>query len=220
MKKINLKKLSVVAILCAIAYVSVFLFKFKVSFLTFDLKDAVLAVTAFLYGPIYAVCSAAIVSFLEFLTVSDTGVYGLIMNFLSSAVFALCCGLLYKFKRSLGGAILATITAVFAMTAIMLVANLFVTPFYMGVSRSEVVKLIPSLLLPFNIIKGVFNASVTMLIYKPITTALRKAKILEGNSAKINTSKTTLLSAISAILILISLFVIFVLLNGSFSFFK
>ncbi len=220
MKKVNLKKISVVAILCAIAYVSVFLFKFKVSFLTFDLKDAVLAVTAFLYGPIYSVFSSAIVSFLEFLTVSDTGVYGLIMNFLSSAVFALCCGALYKFKRSLGGAILATVTAVFAMTAIMLVANLFVTPFYMGVARSDVIKMIPPLLLPFNVIKGVFNASVTMLIYKPITTALRKAKILESNNAKINISKFTLLSVISALLILISLFIIFVLLNGSFSFLK
>lgn len=220
MKKVNLKKISVVGILCAIAYISIFLFKFKVSFLTFDLKDAVLAVTAFLYGPVYAVCSSAIVSFLEFLTVSDTGVYGFIMNFLSSAIFALCCGVLYKFKRSLGGAVLATITAVFSMTAIMLIANLFVTPIYMGVARADVVKMIPTLLLPFNVIKGVFNASVTMLIYKPITTALRKAKILENNNAKLNINKFTLLSVVSAVLILISLFVIFVLLDGSFSFFK
>lgn len=220
MKKVNLKKISVVGILCAIAYISIFLFKFKVSFLTFDLKDAVLAVTAFLYGPVYAVCSSAIVSFLEFLTVSDTGVYGFIMNFLSSAIFALCCGVLYKFKRSLGGAVLATITAVFSMTAIMLIANLFVTPIYMGVARADVVKMIPTLLLPFNVIKGVFNASVTMFIYKPITTALRKAKILENNNAKLNINKFTLLSVVSAVLILISLFVIFVLLDGSFSFFK
>ena len=98
--KVNLKKISVVAILCAIGYISVFLFKFKVSFLTFDFKDAVLAVTAFLYGPLYALCSTLIVTVLEFLTVSDTGIYGLIMNFLSSSAFVLCCGLLYRFKRS------------------------------------------------------------------------------------------------------------------------
>ena len=216
--KVNLKKISVVAILCAIGSISVFLFKFKVSFLTFDFKDAVLAVTAFLYGPLYALCSTLIVTVLEFLTVSDTGIYGLIMNFLSSAAFVLCCGLLYRFKRSLKGAVLATVTAVFAMTAVMLVANLFITPFYMGVERSDVASMIPTLLLPFNIIKGIFNASVTMIIYKPITMALRKAGFLEKAAAKTDMGKFTLLTMISIILILIALFVIFVLLNGSFSF--
>ena len=51
-KKNSLKKLSVIGMLTAVAYLCVFLFKFKVGFLTFDIKDAFLAIIAFLYGPL------------------------------------------------------------------------------------------------------------------------------------------------------------------------
>ena len=86
-EKNNLKKISVTAMLCALAYICMFVFKFKVGFLTFDLKDAVLTVIAFLYGPIYGVVSSILVALIEFVSVSDTGFYGLVMNALSSAVF-------------------------------------------------------------------------------------------------------------------------------------
>ena len=71
--KNNLKKISVVAMLCALAYLCMFLFKFKISFLTFDFKDAFLAITAFLYGPLYASVSAILVAFLEFIRAPKTG---------------------------------------------------------------------------------------------------------------------------------------------------
>ena len=100
-RKKELKKLSVVAMLCAVAYLCMFLFKFKISFLTFDFKDAFLAIISFLYGPVYSVASAVIVAFFEFLSVSDTGIYGFLMNAISSAAFAGACGLLYKYKLRL-----------------------------------------------------------------------------------------------------------------------
>ena len=76
-----------VAMFAAIAYVCVFVFRFKVSFLTLDVKDAVMAVGALALGPVAGILIASVVALLEFITVSDTGVYGLIMNFLSSASF-------------------------------------------------------------------------------------------------------------------------------------
>ena len=65
MQKTNLKKISVAAMLCAVAYLCMFMFKFKVSFLTFDFKDAILCITAFLFGPLYGVASAVVVAFAE-----------------------------------------------------------------------------------------------------------------------------------------------------------
>jgi hypothetical protein len=38
--------------------------------------------------------------------------------------------------------------------------------------------LIPTLLLPFNIAKALLNSAVTMLLYKPISLALRHARLL------------------------------------------
>lgn len=216
-KKVDLKKLSVTAMLCAVAYLCMFVFKFKVGFLTFDFKDAILTVIAFLYGPVYGVASSVLVAAIEFLSVSDTGVYGFIMNALSSAVFTATCGIIYKYRRTLLGAVLGSISAVLAMTAVMLVANIFITPFYMGVARDEVAAMIPTLLLPFNLIKGVVNAAITMIIYKPITSALKKAKLTVGSSEqKTNLKKFIPLSICALVLLVIAVLVILFVLHGEF----
>ncbi|MBR5011605.1 MAG: ECF transporter S component [Clostridia bacterium] len=216
--KDNIKKISVIGMLCAVAYLCMFLFKFKISFLTFDLKDAFLAIIAFLYGPLYSIVSAILVAVLEFLSVSDTGIYGLIMNALSSAAFAGTCGAFYKYKRTFNGAVTGAIAAVLVMTAIMLVANWFITPYYMGVARGQVAAMIPTLLLPFNLIKGVVNMGLTLIIYKPVTAAFKKTGLITvGNYT--NKKKFTVLSIISAILIILCILFIFVLFDGEFQLF-
>ena len=219
-KTIKLKKLTVTAMLTAIAFLCVMLFKFEVLFLTFDLKDAVLAVIAFLYGPLYGVISAISVAFLEFISFSDTGIYGLIMNALSSVTFSFICGIIYKYRRTLLGAVLGTVTAVFAMTAVMLVANIFITPYYMHVESKEVIALIPTLFLPFNLIKGVVNAASTMIIYKPITTALKKVGLSAKDSHYTDVKKFVVLSVISAVIAIVAILMILYVLHGDFSFGK
>ena len=51
----------------------------------------------------------------------------------------------------------------------------------MGVSRAEVIALIPSLFLPFTLLKAVMNSAVIMILYKPISVALKAAKVLPKN---------------------------------------
>lgn len=219
-KKTNLKKVTLAALFCAVAYLCMFLFRFKVSFLTFDFKDAILAVSAFLCGPLYAVGCAVTVALVEFISVSDTGVYGLIMNALSSSVFALVCGLFYKYRRTLSGAVTGSILAVISMVAVMMVANIFITPYYMGAERSQVVAMIPTLLLPFNLIKGIVNGAVTMIIYKPITSALRRAGLIPKANVETDKKKFIWVTVVSlAVLILAVVMIIFVL-GGNFSFGK
>ena len=215
-RKTNLKKLSVTAMLCALAYICMFVFKFKVSFLTFDFKDAILTVIAFLYGPIYAIVSSFLVAGIEFLSISDTGVYGFIMNALSSAVFTASCGVIYKYRRTLTGAVFGSVAAVLSMTAVMLVANIFITPFYMGVARSDVAAMIPSLLLPFNLVKGVVNAAITMIIYKPITTALKKVGLSNNATAKTDLKKFVPLAVVALVLLAIAVAVVLFALDGHF----
>ncbi len=215
------KKLVVSAMFCAMAYVAMFVFRFKVSFLTFDFKDVFISILSLLYGPVYGVMSAAVVALLELVTVSDTGWYGLVMNFLSSGTFALAIGLVYKYKRTFYGAILAVVTGVVSMVTVMMLANLFITPFYMGVVRTAVINLIPSLLLPFNLCKGVMNAAVMLLLYKPIVSLLRKTKLVRtGNSQYGADMKTVLMMIFSVLFIILSLVVIFIVLDGNYDFFR
>lgn len=221
MQKNNVKKISVTALFCAIAFLMTFVFRFKVGFLTFDLKDAVISVISLLYGPIYGVASAGVVAVLELLSVSDTGLYGLIMNFISSATFAIACGSVYKFKRSFSGAIIAVVVSVISVTAVMMVANIFITPYYMGVEKAEVIALIPTMLFPFNLCKSIVNAASLLIIYKPITNALKKTGLVSANKTSYKFSKkSVILFVVSlAVLALAVCFIIFKM-GGSFTFLK
>ena len=50
----------------------------------------------------------------------------------------------------------------------------------MGYSRAEIVGLLLRAFLPFNVIKGGLNAAITMLLYKPVVTALRQSGLIEA----------------------------------------
>lgn len=221
MKKTDLKKLSVASMLTAVAFLCTFVFRFKVAFLTFDFKDAVISIISLLYGPLYGIASAGIVAFFEMLSMSDTGIYGMVMNFLSSGTFALTCGIIYKYKRSFTGAIIAVVSSVISVTTVMMVANIFITPHYLGATATEVIAYIPTLLLPFNLAKSIVNASVVLIIYKPVTNALRRIGLIKKSEQEGRriTIKTVVLMIVS--LAVLSLAIAFIIkMGGSFELFR
>ena len=215
----KIKAIAVTGMITAAAFLITFVFRFKVSFLTFDFKDSLIALSSLMYGPFYGVSSALIVSVLEFLTVSDTGVYGLIMNFLASATFSFVCGLIYHQKRTLSGAVLALVLSVVSVNLVMITANIFITPFYMGVPRSAVISMILPLLLPFNLAKTIMNAASSLLLYKPVTSALKSMKILEKESGKRNSLRSVVLATVSVLIIVLTILFLTLHLHGVFQVF-
>ena len=217
----HIKKICAVALFCALAYIVSFCFPIKVQFLTFDAKDSIIAIGGMFFGPVAALLMSIIIPVLEFLTLSDTGLYGLIMNFLSSAAFSVTAALVYKYKRKMIGAVIGLTSGVLAMIIIMMIANIFITPFYMGVSREMVVGLIPSLLLPFNATKSVLNAALVLLLYKPFTTALKATSLVPKGThdKKMSPVYTIITAAVAVILLAAAIIVYFTVLGGSFSFF-
>ena len=208
-------KLVAMAVFIAIAYISSLILPIKVGFLTLDIKDAFITIGALYLGPISGVAVSLIVSVLETVMGSDTGFYGLIMNFFGSAAFAVVASLIYNKRKNLANAIVSLALSTICMTAVMLVCNLIFTPLYMGAPIKAVLEMIPTTLLPFNIIKGILNSAIVMLLYKPITSALRKTRLgnIKRETAKVN--KYTVVVTLCAIAVLIaSLVVIFVGLDG------
>ena len=175
------KKLTTLALLCAISYGVMLLSKMLppiVLFLQYDPKDVMITLGGFIYGPASAAVIALVVAFIEFITVSDTGVIGLLMNVISSCAFACTASTIYKYRRTLGGAVAGLISGVLFTTAVMLLWNYFITPIYIGMPRQAVAALLLPAFLPFNLLKGGINASLMLLIYKPVATALRRAKLI------------------------------------------
>lgn len=192
-----------------------------VGFLSLDVKDAVIAIAAFIYGPVSGVIIAFLAAFIEFLTFgSDTVWYGLIMNFSSSAVFTLTASLIYRKMRTINGAIIAFFAAVVTTTGVMLLLNNFVTPIYLteilGMPKVEatqmVIDLLPKVLLPFNFAKSLLSASVSIMFYKPVLAALSKAKIIKTKSASLSFNKNTkIILAIGSVALIISVIIFLVL---------
>ena len=215
------RRLVALALFAALAYACTFLLHIKVMFLTFDAKDAVMAVAGMLFGPGAAMILSLLVPTLELITIgSDTGLYGFIMNVASSMAFSITASVIYKYRKTLGGALLSLGTAVMSVTAVMMVMNLLVTPFFMGTTVAEVVGLIPTLLLPFNLTKALLNAAVVLVLYKPIVTALRRTRLVQGMmDEKVSyrfDRRTVLMLSLGVALMLLSVLLFILVLGGNF----
>ena len=226
-KNINFRRYVALAMFTALAYASLFVLRIGGigGFLTFDVKDAIIASAAMMFGPQYGVLISLIVAFIEMISVSGTGPWGALMNFCGSAVFAAVGSLIYRYmpriKRRMTGAVVGLLASVLSMTVVMLLLNLIITPIYMNVSLDVVKGLIFPLLLPFNLVKALLNAAVVLVIYKPVSTALKNIRALDGGAEKLSFNKKTLALTVAAAVVIVGcvLFLVFAL-NGQFEWIK
>ena len=218
-------KLVAIAMFSALAFVTTALcgyFPKVAGFLSLELKDSIIVICSLIFGPLSGLFIAILVPIIESFTISITGWYGLLMNVLSSATFVLVTGLIYRYKRTLYGAVVGLVAGVFSVTAVMLLANLLITPLYLtmiGVPTTvgDVAKMIPTILLPFNFIKATLNGSVVLLLYKPISSAMRKSGFLpkkenQGRDTR-NKIRSFWITLIALTVIIVSFLIIFLVLT-------
>lgn len=176
------KKLTTTGMLCALAYAAVVVGRIPiVLFLKYDPKDVIIVIGGLIFGPLTALTVTVIVSVVQMFTISGTGILGCIMNIISSCSFACTAAFVYKRKHKLSGAILGLFLGVGCQAAVMMLWNYLITPIYMGYPREAVVELLLPAFLPFNLIKGGLNAAITMILYKPVVTVLRRSDLIESN---------------------------------------
>lgn len=214
----KMKKMAVVAIFCALAYASIFVFKIEVPPipLRFDIKDAIITICGLLFGPASTLAGSLVVAIIEIPT-SSTGLYGFLMNFISSAAFSCTAALVYKHLRDLWGAIIGLLSAVCTMTVTMILFNIIITPVFMKVDSGVVISMIPTLFLPFNATKAVFNAALVLFLYKPVSTALKAAKVIkmpEVDNKRPALVQTLLTTAMGIALVAVSVIVFLLVLGG------
>ena len=205
MKRYDTKRIVTLGLMAALAFAAVALIRIPaVSFLSYEPKDVLLAITGFLFGPIDALLVTVVVSFVEMVTISTTGPIGLLMNVISSCSFICVAAAVYQKQRTLKSAVMGLVIGVFVMTAVMILWNYLITPIYQGVPRQVVADMLVPVFLPFNLVKGTLNAALTMLLYKPVVETLRKARLApQSNSAGSHTGK----AAIKPSVVVVSLFV-------------
>ena len=171
-------RLAKMGMLVAISIVLVYFVHFPifpaVAFLEYDPADIPIIIGTFAFGPLAGIVLTVLTSIIQGVTVSAaSGVYGIIMHIIATGTLVLVAGLIYKFNKTRKGAVIALVCGVIAWTLVMIVANLFITPLFMGVPRAVVWDLMP-FIAGFNLIKAGINAAITFLLYKRISGFLHR----------------------------------------------
>ena len=219
----RIKAIVLVAMFSALAFVTTVVCSYiprVAGFLSLEFKDAVIVLCSLILGPMSGLLIAILVPVFESFTISTTMWYGLVMNILSSATFVLVTGTIYKYKRTFYGAIVGLLAGVFSVTAVMLLANLVITPLYLGIDAGDILRnYIPTILLPFNLIKALMNAAIVLIFYKPLSNILKRIGVIESAPAGVtNNTKSKIrylvVTAISMVIIVVSLIIIYFVLNS------
>ncbi len=205
----RLRRMCVMAMLCAMAFAAVAVVRIPVvAFLKYEPKDVLLVIGGFLFGPLAGGIMATLVALIELVTVSDTGLIGCAMNILSSCLFVCTAAGIYQRRKTLAGAVVGLILGSLITTGAMLLWNYLITPLYMGIPRDAVADMLPTVFLPFNLLKTALNSTLAVLLYKSVVNSLRAARLLPPNE---HTPKATRHTAwLIALFVLVTL--VFVLL--------
>ena len=155
--------------------------------------------------------------------------------------------------RTLGHGVdvVALVAGVFSVTAVMILANLLITPLYLtfigksvgvgevlkaiftasknaanGASGTQseilnnsntVIKMIPTILLPFNFTKATLNGAIVLLLYKPLSNVLKATRLIEHELGDSKENKfnyrSLIVTLIAIVIIVVALCVIFFVLK-------
>ncbi len=210
--RISIRKLSVAAMLSAVAFVLMFL-EFPIPalippFIKMDFSDLPALLGAFALGPVYGIVIELVKNLLHILIkgTSSAGI-GELFNFICGAAFAFVAGLIYLVRKPKGGsnltkqeirrkgrgaAILSSVVGALVMALLSVPLNYFlVYPAYVvcyGMPMDAILSMYHEILpsagslftclvifnLPFTFIKGILDALICFLIYKPLSPLLHK----------------------------------------------
>lgn len=192
-KKSDLRKITVTAIMSAIAAILQFIeisIPIIPSFVKLDFSDLPALITSFAIGPWYGVTVELLKNLLHLPFGSSAGV-GEMCNFLLGAIFCLTAGLIYKRHKTRKGAAAGAVLGALLMALFSLPMNYFIVyPAYVvlyGMPMDAIVGMYSEILpgtdslakalcifnLPFTFLKGIANAIICFLIYKPLSPVIK-----------------------------------------------
>ena len=173
--KWDTRTLVTMALLAAIAILLSFL-EFPifaaVPFLKLDVSFTPCAVTGFAYGPLAGFVVGAITA------VAHGMISGNWVGALMNIVMVLACvgpaAFIYKKNHTFKGAVIALVVATLVQSIVSVPANVLIDPLY-GVP-ADVVLGLAGWIAAFNVVKGVANSVLTMVVYKSISNLITPQK--------------------------------------------
>lgn len=189
MKKNNTNTMVKIGVFTAVAVVLMY-FSFPLplfpAFLRFDFSDMPALIGSFALGPVAGVFIELLKNIIN-IVISGTYSVGIgeFANFAVGAVWVFAAGYIYNRNRTKKRAVISLLVAVVVMSIFGSLLNYFVLlpmytkAFHMNLGNLAVYA--STIILPFNLIKGVIISVVTFPLYKAVSVALK----LEAPAKKI-----------------------------------
>ncbi len=191
--KLSVNSLVKISMLAVVAYILMLLdFPLPMfpSFLKIDMSDVPALVGGFALGPVAGVLIQFVKVVLYGITKSSTGGVGEMANFIVGVSYVVPAALVYHAKKDKFHALLGTIVGTVVMCIAGALANYYIViPFYsnfmpidaivnLGTMVNSRIVDVQSLILygitPFNLVKGMAIATITLLIYKKLSPIIKK----------------------------------------------
>ncbi len=192
----SVKTLTKIAVLSAIATLLMLVdipLWFAPNFYQLDFSEVPVLIGTFALGPIAGITIEFMKILLNFvLNGTDTGGIGELANFIVGCSFIVPAGLIYRNKKSVKNALIGMIVGTFMLATVGSLLNYYVLlPVYatiygapidafvgMGNALNKNIVDLKTLVLyavvPFNLLKGIVVAAITLLVYKRISPILHK----------------------------------------------
>lgn len=191
----NTFKLVLIAMFSALAFV-IMLLEIPLPFIapTFyklDFSEVPVFIGSFALGPISGVLIELIKIILKLIIKgTETAFVGEIANFVIGCALILPSSIIYKYKKTKKSAVISLIVSTLFMAIIGTLINaFFLLPFYSsfyGLPLDTIINMGKSIIplinntvtfcvfcvLPFNLIKGIIDSIITILIYKPLSNTI------------------------------------------------
>jgi len=154
-------------------------------FLVYDPADVPIYITAFAFGPVAGLIVTLVVCLIQAFMLAGDGLYGFLMHFVATGIVAVVIGSLYRNNKTRKRAVVSLVISVIIVVVVMSLMNLIVTPFYLGQPREAVIAMLPTAIIPFNLIKAGLNSILTFLLYKRVSGFLhREAAVVVAGEQK------------------------------------
>lgn len=171
------RQLVTMALMCAIGVLLSFVelpLLPGVAWLKYDASMVPAMVCGFAFGPGAGLAVGVVGAVIHGILMADFT--GAVMNALVVFGFVLPAALVYKRSRSYRFAIAGLVLSCLGAVLMSVVGNLLLTPAWLGVPLQAVVDMIIPILVPFNLLKGLLNSVLTLVVYKSISNLVTPKK--------------------------------------------
>ena len=184
MSKMSTKTMVAIALFASMATALMWFPKFPLlpaaPFLTYDFSDVPILIGSFALGPVAGIFMVTVKNLLYFITRSQSGLIGTFMNWSTTLVFMLTATIIYhKVKKNKVGALIGMIVGTVVFTIAAVYINIHIALPIWGIPTDNILPLVKSAVIPFNILRGIISTAMTMLLYRRVSDLIRRVLKLE-----------------------------------------